>query len=235
MSILRITLSSWQDLGDQQTATGQSPGTPVAGRILCIPSLTGGAVISAGMHTVSVEDISNVAPTPDSPWSWDLVDPTDADPSGWGWTVRLSAPGATTAIAVLSAADIASLPQVDGVRTADLSAFIGRSGISEQGGLVKPGAGVAAMAVDPDTGELASTMTDGTVLPAPGLPAAIDQLVAAPVRADADRAEAAAESLTNVVTATIPADDTETVQLSFLTSAISPEDPRVLLITAAEG
>ncbi len=162
MTILRLTLGSWQDLG-QPAATGQ-PGDQLTGRVVMRPSLPGGSAVldsGGGVHQVMVERAETVT----APWSWDLLDPTDTDPSGWGWTVSLTPTGGGTMTAVLDPDRIATLPVVDGVRTANLAQFVGLATVLPVGGLVAPGRGIAGATVDA-ADHLILTMTDGTTIDA---------------------------------------------------------------------
>ena len=123
MSILRITLGSLRFLGQPaKAAAGATPGDPVtSARITCTPAVDGAAVMAAGVHTVTPEVITAATP----PWTYDLVDPTDATPTGWGYTITIApAGGGEPLVASLTAATIAALPATDGVRTARLEDWI---------------------------------------------------------------------------------------------------------------
>lgn len=122
MSTLRITLAEVRDLGSP-SQVGAVVGRLLSGlHVTITPTTTAASVNSAGLlHSVATEDVQGVDP----PWSYDLVDPTDADPSGWGYRVRIAAsPSAEPVVADLDAEAIAAITQVDGVRLAPLVNYI---------------------------------------------------------------------------------------------------------------
>lgn len=137
MGTLRLTLDSWLDMGSPPV-DGATPGTSLAegGIILMHPSLGAGVALSStSMHMPGTERIND----PVLPWAYDVLDPTDAQPTGWGWTATLkTADGHLVAVAPLTAETIAALPQVDGVRVARLEDYVGLSDALGQGGLVTP-------------------------------------------------------------------------------------------------
>lgn len=160
MSILRVQLGSWQDLGQAQAA-GQ-PGDALTGRVVMRPSLPAGSAVidsDSGVHQVDIEHDE----TATAPWTYDLLDPTDTNPSGWGWVITLSPTAGGTMTAVLTPDRISALPQVGGIRTADLTHFVGLGTVLPIGGLVAPGLGITAAEVDAD-GHLILTMTDGSTI-----------------------------------------------------------------------
>lgn len=220
MSTLRITLDDWRDLGSP-TSTPLL-GTELTGRVQCIPSLAGGGVIDGTtLRSVATEDVSGVT----CPWSYDLLDPTDAQPSGWGWTIRLSpGPYSSGCLVPLTAELIAGTPQADGVRTIDLSQHVGLSSITAQGGLLSPARGITTMAVDSTSGELSADMTDGTTQPVPGLPSAIEALVSEPVQQAAAQAHADAQTATDQAGIASAAAATVAQQVSTVTNAANSAD-----------
>lgn len=230
MSTLRIRLTSWQDLGQATGAPTSSPGTDLTGRVQCIPSLSGGGVLSDGLHTVASEDITSI----ECPWSYDLLDPTDAQPSGWGWTIRLSpGPYAGSVIVPLTAELIAATPQVDGVRLIDLSQHVGQSSITAQGGLLSPARGITTMAVDSTSGELSADMTDGTTQAVPGLPSAIEQLVSTPVQQAATQAYTDAQTATDQAGIASAAASSATEQAGIASAAAATVAQQVSTVTNA--
>lgn len=140
MNTLRITLDSLRDLGSP-TSSG-TPGTAQTARIYCQSSLGEGGVLADGLHSIPDEivDVETL------PWTYDLVDPTDATPTGWGWTVKIRPEDSPVMVAPLTAETIAALPQVDGVRVARLEKYVGLSDALATGGFVT--AGLAGQAAD---------------------------------------------------------------------------------------
>lgn len=160
MSILRITLGSLRFLGQPaKAAAGATPGDPVtSSRITCTPAVDGAAVMAAGVHTVTPEVITASAITDITPWTYDLVDPTDATPTGWGWTITIApAGGGEPLVASLTAATIAALPATGGVRTARLEDWI-QTGTPDS----QPGAVVTTVRIDASTQPGQALVLDGT-------------------------------------------------------------------------
>ena len=164
MSTLTITLSSWQSIGSATVAAGAQPGDALTGTATIVPSLTSGGVLGPGLAVPARETVAIGS----LPWSYDLLDPTDANPTGWGYTIYLQATGQAAVPVVLSAASIAALTQTSGVRTAALESFVGLSNALGTGGLVAVGAGAQpATAAVPGlvqlAGDLSGTATAPTV------------------------------------------------------------------------
>lgn len=156
MSILRITLGSLRFLGQPaKAAAGATPGDPVtSSRITCTPAVDGAAVMAAGVHTVTPEVITAATP----PWTYDLVDPTDATPTGWGWTITIApSGGGEPLVASLTAATIAALPATDGVRTARLEDWI-QTGTPD----FQPGVTITTLKVAAGTSPGQALTLDGT-------------------------------------------------------------------------
>lgn len=138
MSVLRVQVSSWQSAG--QTTDGytvgdafpdrvpdvvgapvQEPGVALTGTVTMRPTAGGLVADEVGaLHHLRVERVADV----EAPWSFDLLDPTTASPSGWGWVCTIAPLGATPATITLTAALIRTLTQTGGVRVASLPDLI---------------------------------------------------------------------------------------------------------------
>ena len=137
MAILRLTLDSLQDLGDTTTRPTGAPGSQLLPRISLAPSVAEGAVHAEGLHAPLPEDLR----VGKLPWSIDLVDPTEADPTGWGWEGKLwPVPHGTQVLAFsVPFPMIADTPQHDGVRTIRIEDCVGLSSGPVGTPLVRPG------------------------------------------------------------------------------------------------
>ena len=143
MGVLRVTLDSWQDMAQlDPTPPGGAPGDAVQFRVVCSPSLTGGAVLDSlgAGHAVTREEHAELS----APWQIDLLDPTGCTPSGWGWRVDVLTAIGRRATALLGPEMIADLPVVDGVRTVDLARWLGLGDPLPSGVVTAGAAGVAA-------------------------------------------------------------------------------------------
>lgn len=197
MSILRITLGSLRFLGQPaKAAAGATPGDPVtSARITCTPAVDGAAVMAAGVHTVTPEVITASAITDTTPWTYDLVDPTGATPTGWGWTITIApAGGGEPLVASLTAATIAALPATDGVRTARLEDWIQTGTPGSQ-----PGVTITTLKVAAGTSPGQALTLDGTGAVVVGVDvtegmAAAEKTAQAAAQTATDKASAASDS-----------------------------------------
>jgi len=138
VSTLRVTLDSLADMGSPPV-DGAEPGTALTATIYAVPSVGAGSVLdqAGGLHLPDTETVSVTAP-----WSYDLTDPTDADPTGWGWTVTIR--GRRDVVAVLTPEHIAATPVVAGVRTMRLEDWTQLGPVLSTGMVTAGAAGVAA-------------------------------------------------------------------------------------------
>lgn len=122
--MIRITLDSWQDLG-QPTATipGAQPGSQLAGT-LTVTATASACIIDGRLRTLAAKTFQ----VDTFPWHVDVVDPTEATRSipdtPWGYTLRLAAPGARPIEAALTPDTIAAITPAGGIRVARLEEHV---------------------------------------------------------------------------------------------------------------
>ena len=191
MAILRLTLDSLQDLGDTTTWPTGAPGSQLLPRIWLAPSVAEGAVHAEGLHAPLSEDLR----VEKLPWSIDLVDPTEANPTGWGWEGKLRPVplGAQVLAFSVPFPMIADTSQLDGVRTIRIEDCVGLSSGTVGTPLVRPG----PKGDKGDTGDVtAEAQEAATQAAASASSASVAQTAAAASAASAQDAQVAAVDVT---------------------------------------
>ena len=123
MTILRVTLSAWPDLGEQMSA-GMPVGTAILPAYLkIIPTFRNGVVRDplGVVHGRSKEE----ATITEFPFSYDLVDPIGTMPENWGYTIELSSKTGEKVYANLTADVLSVITVVDNLRTVALEDYLG--------------------------------------------------------------------------------------------------------------
>jgi len=206
-----------------------TPGTVQTATIHCQPSVGRGGVLSDGLHSAPNETIYNVT----LPWTFDLVDPTDAQPTGWGWTITIKPEAGPALVAPLTAAAIAALPQVDGIRTARLEDYVGLSDVLATGGTVT--AGLAGVAADQAAASATAAAASATSASTSATSAATSATAAQTARTGAETAQtAAAGSATAAQASAATAAGSATTAAGSATAADQSEAAALAAQQAAE-
>ena len=123
MTILRVTLSAWPDLGAQVSA-GMPVGTAILPAYLkIIPTFRNGVVRDTlgVVHGRSKEETTIT----EFPFSYDLVDPIGTMPENWGYTIELSSKTGEKVYANLTSEVISAISVVNDFRTVVLEDHLG--------------------------------------------------------------------------------------------------------------
>lgn len=121
MSILRVTLHDWRDLG-VELSTGPPVGTVLLpAKVVITPTILTGSIVDSGNVAHGIR--SEKAVVEEFPWSYDLTDPVGSMPEGWGYIIEFTSKRARST-ARITFSDIENVEPVEGIRNVDLRSFL---------------------------------------------------------------------------------------------------------------
>ena len=121
MSILRVTLHDWRDLG-VELSTGSPVGTVLLpAKVVITPTISTGSIVDSGNVAHGIR--SEKAVVEEFPWSYDLTDPVGSMPEGWGYIIEFTSKRARST-ARITFSDIENVEPVEGIRNVDLRSFL---------------------------------------------------------------------------------------------------------------